>query len=158
MLLQAIAATQDAMSVYRKSQYGQPSDVHATPIRGAAVDISKLPVESNDQPPLVAPPPVSEDVKAMRKLDQTASILQRFTAQWAETLPSNVQPRALMREYPRIANMVALLWTEPTRTAFDDYMESLLVDRRGNRKGFPAAVASDLLMLRQAFDERYRHG
>jgi hypothetical protein len=145
------------MSVYRKSPQAQFSDVHATPMRSAAVDSSKPPVESNDQSPPVAPPPVSESVKALRKLDQTSSTLQRFTVQWAETLPSNVQPRALMREYPRIANMVALLWTEPTRTAFDNYMESLLVDRRGNRKGFPSAVASDLLMLREAFDDRYRH-
>jgi hypothetical protein len=61
-----------------------------------------------------------------------------------------------MRQYPRVANMIALLWGEPTRTALDRYMEALLVDTRGNRRGFPPEVANDLMVLRTTFDERHR--
>jgi len=35
-------------------------------------------------------------------------------------------------------------------------MDSLLVDGRGDRQGFPPDVVTDLLTLRAAFDERYR--
>ena len=83
--------------------------------------------------------------------DQACNVLLDHTVQWANALPENVRPLTLMRQFPRVANMLALLWAETTCTPFDEYMESLVVDRRGNRQGFPPTVMSDLLSLREAF-------
>ena len=141
------------MSTYRR-QHVPLSDVHATPVKTEGAGSGKPKSEWGRYTSVSAP--VASSVLAKRKPQQPNNVLLKYAAQWADTLPQDVQPRILMREYPRIANMVALLWTEPTRTAFDDYMESLLVERRGNRQGFPPAVVTDLLTLRAAFDDRHR--
>jgi hypothetical protein len=141
------------MSIYRRDAHAPFSDVHAT-VRPDAKKTTESP-ESSQQPRPAAPEFIDPAVLAMRK-SMGSEVLQRFTIQWAETLPANAQPRMLMREYPRVANMIALLWTEPMRTGFDNYMESLLVDHRGTRRGFPPHVASELITLRDAFDNRRR--
>jgi hypothetical protein len=64
------------------------------------------------------------------------------TLTWAADLPPEVKPTALMDKYPRIANVLAQTWGDPKE--FGAYMESLLTDKRGNRKGFPADVLRDL--------------
>lgn len=56
------------------------------------------------------------------------------TARWAESLPPDVKPLALMTQFPRLANMAAASWTNAA--AFNDFLEVLLVDRRGGRQGF----------------------
>jgi len=55
-----------------------------------------------------------------------------------------------MRRYARIANLIAAAWGEAK--AFHAYMESLLADKRGNRRGFPPDVQRDLLTLRHYYD------
>lgn len=69
--------------------------------------------------------------------------------EWVTSLPKNVRPWALVAQYPRIANALAFEWNKPVtcRAYFDD----LLVDHRGNRKGFPADVHRDLLRLRDYY-------
>jgi hypothetical protein len=141
------------MSIYRRDARAPFSDVHAT-VRPAVKKSTESP-GPGQQPPPATPEFVDPAVLAMRK-SSGSNVLQRFTIQWAETLPPKAQPHTLMREYPRIANMIALMWTEPTRTGFDNYMESLLVDHRGTRRGFPPQVASELITLRDAFDNRRR--
>ena len=61
---------------------------------------------------------------------------------WLKTLPRYVRPMALVIQYPRVANCIALTGTDqPRRACFIE----LLVDRRGSRKGFPGAdVHGDL--------------
>jgi len=68
------------------------------------------------------------------------------TFTWAAKLPRDVQPIALMRSFPRIANLIASVWNEPD--AMHDYFTDLLVDRRGNREGFPPPVHAELIALR----------
>jgi hypothetical protein len=68
------------------------------------------------------------------------------TQKWLDALPPRVQPHALCKFYPRVANLIAAMWmdTEALRAHFDD----LLVDRRRCRKGFPRDVFNDLRVLR----------
>jgi len=69
------------------------------------------------------------------------------TLKWIANLPQDVKPLALLRQFPRIANLMALTWNEPA--SFKAYMDELLIDRRGNRQGFPKAIRQELLALRE---------
>ena len=68
------------------------------------------------------------------------------TVRWVAALPRAVWPLSLLREFPRIANRLAQAW--PTPLSFDAYLDSLLHDRRGGRRGFPGDVQDELLNLR----------
>jgi hypothetical protein len=69
------------------------------------------------------------------------------TLKWVEGLPSSVKPTALLRHYPRIANVLAAAWDDPK--AVSSYMDCLFRDERGDRKGFPTDISSELLALRE---------
>ena len=56
---------------------------------------------------------------------------------------------ALMAAFPRIANLLAANWKDPT--VFHNYMRSLLVDRRGDRQGFSPRIKQELTRLRTAY-------
>jgi hypothetical protein len=71
--------------------------------------------------------------------------LQEYTTTWIESLPASLRPVALAREFPRIANTLAVIWKRPARA--DEYFQQLLLDHRGGRKGFPPAVAMELSKL-----------
>jgi hypothetical protein len=68
------------------------------------------------------------------------------TLLWAKELPPQVVPELLMKQFPRIGNLLAANWKE--RTAFQNYLESLFVDRRGSRQGFAAEIKKELIRLR----------
>lgn len=80
--------------------------------------------------------------------------LSRVSLAWLDLLPARVQPLALCTRYPRIANRLAVCWADPVLT--DLVLDDLLIDRRGGRQGFPAAVLADLLMLRELHERRPR--
>src|SRR5262245_61832700 len=152
------------MSVYRSMQRALTNDVFATPVKeqeqGAAASVAQSPAQGA----VAAGPGQAESAGtasarfvAQRSADQPRNLLLDHATRWAATLPIPARPHALMREFPRIANMIALLWTEPTSESFYEYMNSLLVDHRGGRKGFPPAVLHDLLELRDLYDtKRFR--
>ncbi len=75
------------------------------------------------------------------------------TVRWTTQLPAEVQPLALVRSYPRIANMIARSWSD--NSDFELCIEDLLTDRRGNRRGFPVDVLQDLFKLRDYYHGRY---
>ncbi len=66
---------------------------------------------------------------------------------WLESLPPAVVPREMARAYPRLVNRLALCWRDAALA--DMLLDELLVDRRGGRRGFPPAVAAELLRLRE---------
>ena len=80
----------------------------------------------------------------LRKATPVNMLLPR-TARWIEGLPPRVRPIVLMRQFARIANLIAATWGNVEH--FENYMESLLTDRRGNRKGFPPEVLAELSAL-----------
>ena len=65
---------------------------------------------------------------------------------WSAALPTTVRPDALIERFPRIANLLALQWSDANARAA--YFDELLVDRRGHRQGFPPPVLDELLRLR----------
>jgi hypothetical protein len=74
-------------------------------------------------------------------------------AKWAASLPVEVQPRALLQTLPRIANALARVWHDKTKLQL--YLDHLLVDRRGGRRGFPPEIHNELLVLREYCEGRY---
>ena len=46
---------------------------------------------------------------------------------------------------------MAVLWDDPNSAR--RYLEDLLVDKRGNRQGFPLDVLRELLVLRNYYDD-----
>lgn len=81
---------------------------------------------------------------SMRKAQPVNSALPR-TLTWVAGLPLDIRPNALMDRFPRIANVLAATWGDSK--AFGAYMESLLTDKRGNRRGFPVDVLRELGVL-----------
>lgn len=91
------------------------------------------------------------DWKSVRRT-APLNILLPSTVLWAGDLPPEVRPMALMATFPRIANLLAANWKDPT--AFCKYMQSLLVDRRGDRGGFSPRIKKELVRLRTAYHLR----
>jgi len=75
------------------------------------------------------------------------------TIRWVAKLPDEVRPIELLKTFPRIANALARVWNQPAECR--SYMEDLIVDRRGNRSGFPVEVLENLLTLRDYYLGRY---
>jgi hypothetical protein len=76
--------------------------------------------------------------------------LDAGAAQWLAALPQRLQPRETAARFPHILNKLASLWSLPhsCRLYFDD----LLMDHRGDRRGFPLKVASEIVGLKDHYD------
>src|SRR4051794_10066596 len=72
------------------------------------------------------------------------------TFRWMARLPQHVRPLNLLRQFPRVANTLATAWVD--RHAFRLCLYDLLMDKRGNRKGFPSEVQAELMTLRSFFE------
>jgi hypothetical protein len=104
------------------------------------------------QAPRPALPPSSDTAywsRFRRPVKPSDLILLPDSLAWLDRLPAVVAPRALAAQYPRIVNQLVLRLTYPAELA--DYVDSLLVDRRGGRRGFPADVLRDLVRLHEHF-------
>ncbi len=88
--------------------------------------------------------------EAKRKADPASSVL-KTTLEWAQALPSEVRPYEVLHSFPRVANHLCLTWADAS--AFQAYLDELLIDRRGNREGFPVVVVQELDALR-AYHEK----
>src|SRR5437762_4635208 len=86
--------------------------------------------------------------EAKRKPAQAES-LRTATIQWIMKLPAQIQPRHLQVKYPRVANRIAALWGDPT--GCESYLDDLLTDKRGGRKGFPLNVATEVSSIRDYY-------
>ncbi|MEO8302664.1 MAG: hypothetical protein ABI724_00955 [Betaproteobacteria bacterium] len=98
------------------------------------------------------------EAKHAKKADHTAErardpspVLQDTTVAWIAELPIEVRPLALARQFPRIANGICDMWRRVARC--EEYLEALVVDRRGDRGGFPADVAQELTALKNFYAE-----
>lgn len=84
--------------------------------------------------------------RTVARTPQTSAVLTDETSRWLVGLPAEVRPLALARKFPRIANSIADLWRRVARC--EEYLDSLIVDLRGDRTGFPSDVAKELRVLR----------
>jgi hypothetical protein len=114
------------MSIYRDQIY---SDVHANQIIrqvfGRQPELTQVRVEEETHKHLRKAAPADKPLPA--------------TLTWVANLPAHVRPTTLLRDFARIANLIATTW--------GDSKESLLADKRGNRRGFPADVLKELVAL-----------
>jgi len=139
------------MSIYRRTERFAPTD--------ARVDEDLRPVskpagaDSSNAPQRPRPANAPDTDWGKQRKGQPANGLLKPTFAWASTLPSQVQPRALLSKFPRIANLLAAMWPDPN--SFRRYMDDLLVDKRGNRQGFPLDVLKELFELRAYYEEQY---
>jgi hypothetical protein len=88
----------------------------------------------------------------LRRAEPPNALLPR-TLTWAAKLAPGIQPHELMRRYARIANILAADWEDPGATYV--YFDSLLIDKRPGRKGFPAEIMAELLALRRHYLDRH---
>lgn len=65
---------------------------------------------------------------------------------WLMALPPPHRPQRLALQYPRLANAICTVWDRPSATV--ELLDSLLTDRRGNRRGLPSVVQEELHLLR----------
>lgn len=68
-----------------------------------------------------------------------------MTRRWVESLPDASKPWQLMFAYPRLANRIAGAWPDEGEAL--TVLNDLILDRRGNRRGFSPFVLTELLSL-----------
>jgi len=107
-------------------------------------------IKSKDGSGRPHPPPVLPVQNGTRR--RTASpvdYLLPASIDWLMSLPREVRAVALASKYPRIVNLIVQHWNnyDACCACFAD----LLADRRGNRRGFPADVHSDIRMLQEHY-------
>ncbi len=133
------------MSIYRRTERFASNDVR--------VDGEARPSSTPSAPTWAGTPAASGEDWTTRRKSEPGNGLLKPTFAWASTLPVEAQPRSLMYKFPRIANLLAAMWPDPN--SFRRYMDDLLVDKRGNRQGFPVDVLKELFELRAYYDETY---
>ena len=104
------------------------------------------------KPRLTLEPCTVSDARAVRCASEpNNNVLQERTVKWLAALPADVRPTATARQYPRIVNRIDDLYgrCEYTRLHF----QSLLIDRRKGRKGFPPEVRRELEALQHYYFE-----
>jgi hypothetical protein len=69
-------------------------------------------------------------------------VMQSHTHAWLRGIPNGLHPKQLCRHYPRIANRIAVNWADVAKV--DRLLMDLMVDRRGNRMGFPPRVRQEI--------------
>jgi hypothetical protein len=124
------------MSIYRPVNRSPRSDVHHVAERGVGSQGDKQ----------QGVPRAPEQNWTGRRKAKPAEFLFPTTMRWMVTLPSEFQPTAIGKAFPRIANTLAALWTRPE--AFTSYLDDLLIDKRGARQGFPIDALAELHALR----------
>jgi len=111
-----------------------------------------IPPAAEASPRLALVSDAAADLQAVRRLiDPRDNALHHRTIKWLVTLPAGIRPIETGRRYPRIVNRISDLWSrcEYTRLNF----QSLLIDRRKGRKGFPSEVKAELEALQHYYFE-----
>ena len=92
-----------------------------------------------------------EHWETARRLESPLDMkLNEATYRWVLTLPVEVWPLWLMKYFPRIANQFANIWTK--QLICEALFIQLLIDQRGNRKGFPVDVSREIMVLKSHFE------
>lgn len=78
-------------------------------------------------------------------------VLESETHVWIHSIPSSLHPKQLCRSHPHLANRLAACWGDATRVAA--FMDDVLIDKRGNRKGVSERVRNELVRLKRHHDK-----
>jgi hypothetical protein len=85
-----------------------------------------------------------------RRPQQPSNELTAATSEWLQTLPATVRPESLAIQYARVLNALRTCWGKPE--ACLDYFDDLLIDRRGDRLGFPADIVIEIAVLKDYYE------
>lgn len=96
--------------------------------------------------PDLAPRPAHKHEHAA---DAPPSRLSLQASIWIDAMPQAMRPHTLARLYPRIANRLAEVWKSELQC--EECLNELMLDARGDRQGFPVAVATELASLKAHF-------
>jgi hypothetical protein len=77
-------------------------------------------------------------------------VLSEHAKTWLSKLPDDVRPKELPEQFPRIVNRLSSLWRHADELM--EYLNDLLVDMRGDRQGFPMAVAMELANVKDYYE------
>jgi hypothetical protein len=133
------------MSIYRPVDRQPLSDVHHVPGHVVGNDKAKQPPDESSH---------SQHWTKQRRTLPPEPLLPS-TTRWIETLPQEFQPTAIGATFPRIANALASRWATPE--SLTSYLNDLLVDTRGGRRGFPVKVLRELHALRALYAGLHPH-
>jgi hypothetical protein len=128
------------VSIYRKFAAETRNEIYSTTVTPQKKDPAAVTAD-------VAEREEAERAKRSKGVPVESPLPRTF--QWIAKLPRDVQPMEMLRRFGRIANMLAMNWNDPELTFA--YFDQLLVDRRGNRRGFPPEVISELVQLRSYY-------
>jgi len=149
--IHALAAERRAMNKEAERSGDQPSSLQAARSQASRMDPPTHP--RSNVGPAGDSERITEQAGAMSSQEWTeqrkarvSEILLPRTMRWIATLPDDFQLTATAKAFPRIVNELAALWLE--QGELTDYLDELLVDKRGRRQGFPARVLSELHALR----------
>ena len=92
--------------------------------------------------------PVDPDFVARRR-PATAERLTVETTRWLTELPASARPERLARQFPRIVNAISRQWRNPGPCLA--YLDELIIDKRGDRRGFPLEIMLELATLKSHF-------
>jgi len=81
-----------------------------------------------------------------RPQNPKSMILTDHAVKWLFSVPREILPKTLAREYPRIINYIADRWETPS--ACVAYLDELLIDERGTRQGFSQKIVFELNRLK----------
>jgi hypothetical protein len=113
---------------------------------------ASVPYAGHDPRELSLEPAAVTDWQALRhEINAKDRLLRERTFKWLATLPGNLRPMATARQYPRIVNRLGDLWSHCEYTRL--YFQSLLLDRRPGREGFPSVVRHELEVLQDYYFE-----
>jgi hypothetical protein len=106
--------------------------------------------EAQVRPRLALAPGSVSDRKSLRAAaDDSDHRLRDRTLKWLAALPPDLRPIVTGRDYPRIVNRISDLWSQCEYTRL--HFQSLLVDRRTGRSGFPPEVGRELEALQHHY-------
>ena len=86
---------------------------------------------------------------AARRRYTPEEVLTAESMRWLDQLPLTVRPQHLPKKFPRITNGLSRHWRAPR--ACLAYLDDLLIDKRGNRRGFPLEILIELASLKSHF-------
>ena len=111
-----------------------------------------IPPAAEASPRLALVSDTISDWRPMRRpINPSDNILRHRTIKWLATLPASLRPLGTGRLYPRIVNRIGDLWSQCEYTRL--HFQSLLIDRREDRKGFPSEVKAELEALQHHYFE-----
>ena len=100
--------------------------------------------------PVIAPVAVPLDPAALARLPASARHLSPDAQRILASLPPNIELECTCTQYPQAIEKLLKHWRNPFE--FRSVLDSLVIDGRGGRQGFPFDIVNELGALREFYD------